>query len=233
MQDLGIALEFGAGSHLLSALLLSGAGAREVLAYDIEPIATVEQVNHVVRQLKARGVPGEWREFAELPDLLRFYRIRYCAPGDARNTGLPTSSVSFFCSTSTLEHIPKADIERIFAECRRIATPNAVWSHIVDYHDHYASADNSITRFNFYRFSTGQWRWFNPPNHFQNRLRHSDFLQMFAAQGLIVDDAQAIVNAERLPFPPHSEFDRYSQDDLLALNGMFRLRSDPRHQPSI
>jgi hypothetical protein len=143
------ALEFGAGSHLLTALLLSAAGAREVFAYDIKPIATVEQVNHVIRQLRERALPGEWREIENLGDLVPCYRIRYCAPGDAGNTGLPARSIDFFCSTSTLEHIAIADIERILAECTRIATPHAVWSHIIDYHDHYASADPSITRFKF------------------------------------------------------------------------------------
>ena len=82
------ALEFGAGSNLLCALLLSNAGASEVLAYDIERHATVERVNHVIRQLRDL-VPADWRNIADLDeDLRREYRIRYCAPGDARTTGL-------------------------------------------------------------------------------------------------------------------------------------------------
>jgi hypothetical protein len=216
-------LEFGAGSHLLTALLLSAAGAREVFAYDIKPIATVEQVNHVIRQLRERALPGEWREIENLGDLVPCYRIRYCAPGDAGNTGLPARSIDFFCSTSTLEHIAIADIERILAECTRIATPHAVWSHIIDYHDHYASADPSITRFNFYRYSSRRWQWLNPPNHFQNRLRHSDFVRLFVRHGLKADEARAVLPAESLPFPPHPEFNHYSHDDLLALNGFFCL----------
>ena len=80
----GRALEFGSGSNLLTPLLLSAPGATEVLAYDVERLASVEQVNHVIRQLRGR-VHGEWPEIAALDDLQRFYRISYrpqgtCAP---------------------------------------------------------------------------------------------------------------------------------------------------------
>lgn len=224
------ALEFGAGSHLLTALLLSAAGATEVLTYDIDRKVTIEQVNHVIRQLRSRAVPGEWRELQDLNDLLRFYRIRYCAPGDARNTGLRASSVDFFCSTSTLEHIPVTEIDRIFNECARIATGRARWSHIIDYHDHYASSDPSITRFNFFRYSAKQWQRFNPSSHSQNRLRHSDFLELFKRHGLEPIEEHVTFTHESLPFVPHAEFSRYSRDDLQALNGLFCLKASNHSQ---
>src|SRR5579864_6657849 len=81
----GRALEFGSGSNLLTPLLLSAAGATEVLAYDVEPLASVEQVNHVIRQLRGKA-EGQWREIESLDDLRRFYRISYRAPGDMRST---------------------------------------------------------------------------------------------------------------------------------------------------
>jgi tRNA A58 N-methylase Trm61 len=119
----GRALEFGAGTSLVSALLLSAAGAEEVLAYDIKRIATVEQVNHAIRQLRAHH-GDDWPEIDNLGDSLqRLYRIRYCAPADARDTRLPPQSVDFICSTSTLEHIAPKDIRAILMECRRIASP--------------------------------------------------------------------------------------------------------------
>src|SRR5256885_3150622 len=37
-----------------SPLLLSAAGATEVLAYDIERLASIEQVNYVIRRLRGR-----------------------------------------------------------------------------------------------------------------------------------------------------------------------------------
>jgi hypothetical protein len=216
-------LEFGAGSHLLSALLLSAAGAKEVLAFDLVRIATVDQINHVIRQLRDL-VPGDWREIADLEtDLVHQYRIHYLAPADARNTGLPGGSVDFFCSTSTLEHIPEADIVRILIECKRLASPDARLSHIIDYHDHYVSADATIDRTNFYRYSDAAWKWFNPANHYQNRLRHSEYERIFAAEGFEIVESRAVVKPiaiSRL----HPRFQGYSDRDLMALNGYFLCR---------
>lgn len=220
----GRVMEFGAGSHLLSALLLSAAGATEVFAYDLSRIASIEQVNHVIRQLRGR-VPGDWREITNLDADLLHYRIRYVAPGDARNTGLPSASVDFFCSTSTLEHIPAEDIGRILRECKRLASAEARFSFIIDYHDHYCSADPSITRVNFYRYSDAIWRIFNPSNHYQNRLRHSEFEKLFAAQGLGAIESRPIITPVTLDRKRiHARFRAYGETDLTALNGLFHLR---------
>jgi hypothetical protein len=219
------ALEFGAGSNLLTALMLSAAGASEVLAYDIQRIATLAQVNDVIRQLRGR-IPGKWPEVVDLAaDLWRHYRIRYCAPADARRTGLAAGSIDFVCSTSTLEHIPPRAIAEILTECRRIASPHALFSFIIDYHDHYSTADPRITRFNFYRYSARKWRWLNPANHYQNRLRHVDYLRLFGAQQLQALEARRVTVPEaelhRISICP--EFAAYAPEDLASLNGFFLL----------
>jgi len=82
------------GRHFLSPLLLSNAGATEVLVYDIQRLSSPAQINHTIRQLRGR-VPGEWPEIEDWPDLERIYRIRYLAPGDARNTGLSGAYIDF------------------------------------------------------------------------------------------------------------------------------------------
>lgn len=215
-----VALEFGAGRNMLSPLLLSHAGASRVYAYDLDRIATVPQVNAVIRQLR-QMLPGDWREITALSDLER-YRIDYRAPGDARTTGLPDGSVNFVCSTSTLEHIPSADIRRILRECRRVLTSDGLMSHIIDYHDHYASADRSISRVHFYRYSERAWQFANPSRHYQNRLRHSDYIELFEAAGLSAVEQRALITPVAIDRDViHERFLRYSDEDLAALNGFF------------
>jgi hypothetical protein len=218
----GHALEFGAGDNLLCPLMLSHAGASEVLAIDLQPLASVDRINHVIRQLAER-LPGEWPELSRLGDLLPLYRIRYVAPADMRATGLPAGSVDFICSTSTLEHIPQKEIEAIIAECRRMCSPKAVCSFTIDYHDHYATGDSSISRFNFYRYPNWLWSFFNPGMHFQNRLRHSDYVKLFESFEQI-EATQIIPSRPAIPVKLSPQFRRYGPDDLVALNGRFILR---------
>jgi len=220
----GRALEFGGGRHFLSPLLLSNAGATEVLVFDIQRLSSPAQINHTIRQLKGR-VPGEWPEIVDWPDLERQYRIRYLAPGDARNTGLSGASINFVCSTSTLEHIPAPDIRLIFGECSRIVAANAVISHIIDYADHYHYSDADVPLFNFYRFSERRWHWLNPSNHFQNRLRHSDFEKMFREMHWQAIETRAGTvppdTIRTIPLDPM--FRRYDAGDLLTSIGYFVL----------
>jgi SAM-dependent methyltransferase len=217
----GRALEFGGGRHFLCPLLLSHAGAPEVLVYDIERLAIPAQVNHSIRQLRML-VRGDWPQIDDFDDLERKYRIRYCAPGDARNTGLAGGSVDFVCSNSTLEHIPRDDIRRILEECVRIARPGAIFSHVVDYKDHFSYADRSVSMFNFYRYSDRAWQRWNPPNHFQNRLRHSDYVRLFAEQPL-----RTLIElpwrTEQVPTPIAEEFQKYSPEDLRTHSAYFVL----------
>jgi hypothetical protein len=232
------ALEFGVGRNLLTPLLLSAVGARQIFAYDIDRLATVEQINHVIRQLRMLDVPcpGQaWREIENIEiDLKNFYRINYFAPCDVRHTALPTESIDFVYSTSTLEHISRADIVSIVTECRRLCSPSALMSFIIDYHDHYSTFDIAITRFNFYRYSESTWKWFNPRNHFQNRMRHSDYEALFETCGLIALEKRAEIppyNEKELQDTPLSdEFTQYSTADLAALNGFFLLRAS--HAPA-
>lgn len=219
------AFEFGAGRNLLTPLLLSAAGAKTVYTYDVVKSATVEDVNNAIGQLRRRGMPGEWQEVSNLEqDLFDKYRIKYVAPGDARNTGLPAGSIDFVCSTSTLEHIPEQEIVAILAECRRICSARARLSMIVDYHDHYATSDPSITRFNFYRYSGPVWWFFNPRNHYQNRLRHSDYAKLFRDFVILKNEAIVPADQDKLHAQPvHRGFSGYSSEDLLALNGVFVL----------
>jgi hypothetical protein len=207
--------------------MLSHAGAGKVYALDLVRLATIEQVNGVIRQLKEL-VPGDWPAVGSFEDLERLYRIQYHAPGDARSTGLPDRSVDFICSTAVMEHIPEPEIRAILGECRRIATARARFSFIIDYHDHYGTADGEITLWNFYRYSEKEWRKFNPSNHYQNRLRHSDHERIFGELGLDTVKVQRIIPDWAEPslkkVPVCDEFARYSRDDLLAASGKFLLR---------
>lgn len=223
----GRVMEFGAGGDLLAPLLLSAAGAPEILTYDLARLATVERVNHIISQLRALGEPGTWRNILTLEQLWSIYRIRYLAPADARATGLAASSVDFILSTSTLEHIPAGDIRLILSECKRICSPDGRMSFIIDYHDHYSAADRSISAVNFYRYDSREWKLFNPQWHYQNRMRHKDFCAIFRELGLEImsENTPIVVEPGDLAAVPLSaEFQRYDANDLRVLRGVFFLR---------
>ena len=112
--------------------------------------------------------------------------IDYRAPSDARCTGLPDESVDCITSTNTLEHIPSKDIAEILTECWRILRPGGIMSFRVDYQDHYSYFDRSVSVYNFLEYSDQEWSPYNPSLHYQNRMRHPQYLNLYKCAGFEV-----------------------------------------------
>ena len=146
--------EFGAGWDLAIPIAYALLGVGRQVLVDIRPSARVELVNDTLvslerlrpeleqqaeRELRPLGGP-----IAGLEELEARFGIRYLAPCDARDTGLPDGSVDFVSSTDTCEHIPGVELAQIFRECHRLLRPRGAFSCRIDLQDHYAYFDRSL-----------------------------------------------------------------------------------------
>ncbi len=222
--------EFGAGWDLAVPLANALLGVGRQIVIDIRPSARVELVRDTIaaferlrpeleaaaggRALRAPGGP-----VSSLAELEQRFGIRYLAPCDARDTGLPEGSVDFVSSTDVCEHIPPADLAAIFSECRRLLRPGGAFSCRIDLQDHYAYFDPGLSRYNFLRFSDRTWALVNSPLHFQNRLRAPDYLQLVREAGLELvrenpsgPSEQGLAELRAFPLAPR--FRDYSLDDV-------------------
>ena len=221
--------EFGAGWDLAIPLAYGLLGIGHQVLVDIRPSARVELVNDSLasferlrpeleeiagRQLRPGGGPIE-----RLEELEERFGIRYLAPCDARETGLPEGSIDFVSSTDTCEHIPGADLAGIFRESHRLLRPGGAFSCRIDLQDHYAYFDRSLSKYNFLRYSDRAWRLVNSPLHHQNRLRSPEYLQLVTRAGfeLVVEKPSGPSEAglselESLPLAPR--FRRFPPEEL-------------------
>lgn len=207
--------EFGAGWDLCGALVRHSLGVRRQRMVDLHRHASAWQINHVISHVGGGPI-------ASLNDLASM-GITYSAPFDARATGYAAGCVDLIASTNTLEHIPREDIEAILAECHRILALGGIMSMGIDYSDHYSHADVTIGPYNFLRFSEAEWAAFNHTNHYQNRLRHCDYVAMFRAAGFNTLLEQS-VEPKRTELPPlAAEFEAYERSTLLPTAGYFVL----------
>jgi SAM-dependent methyltransferase len=229
--------EFGAGWHLGVAVVLAAKGVGMQTLVDRRPLARPDLVRATIRAFATTDLGGTRlrgaEEAVDLDAALRSLGICYRAPCDARSTGLPDASVDFVTSTSTLEHIPECHLEELLGECHRILRPNGVLSALIDYGDHYAHVDPSITSVNFLTYGPAHWRLYSPPLHFQNRLRHGDHLALIEAAGFEIiaqhltegDEADlALVTSPRL----HAAFRGRDVTDLTIREAHIRARKRGR-----
>jgi len=196
--------EFGAGWSLGVPIALAGLGVTNQTLVDIRALARPDLVGDIVRRLPPAGERvgtslrlAPWPAESDLASALRAYGIAYMAPCDARSTGLESASIDVVTSTSTFEHIPKADIVPILSECRRILKPSGVMSAWIDYKDHYASFDDRIGPYNFLTFDQKAWRRYSPSLQYQNRLRHREYVDLFEEAGFEILQLEVIEADQR------------------------------------
>jgi SAM-dependent methyltransferase len=221
--------EFGAGWDLNIALSYAALGVGRQTLVDIRSSVRLELVNDSLRtferlwdELEAeadqalRPLGGPVGSTGELEER---FGIAYLAPRDARATGLPEASVDFVSSTDTCEHIPAADLARIFAECHRLLRPRGAFSCRIDLQDHYSYFDPTLSRYHFLRYSDRAWSLVNSPLHYQNRLRSPDYLRLVREAGLEVvsetasgPSAQGLAELRAQPLAPR--FRGYRLEEL-------------------
>lgn len=182
--------EFGAGWDLQVPLQLWCEGVERQTVVDIRPLMKPKLVADMAKRLRGRDLgrrrPPEVGERLTAEDLAAGFGIRYLAPCDATDTGLPAESVDVITSTATLEHIDAATISAILRENRRLIAPDGVLSFIIDYEDHFSHFDPAASVYQFLAYDERAFRRFNSALHFQNRLRHDDQLELFDRAGFDV-----------------------------------------------
>ena len=216
-----VVFEFGAGKSLQQNLYLSAfVGPQTVV--DLFPMVDLALVDAAARRIATLPDGPAYRPVNKLADL-GLYDIVYRAPCDAGATGFQAASFDACISTDTLEHIPPADITRICGELRRLLRPGGLVSAVIDYSDHYAHTDPRIGRLNFLQFSDAAFARHNHSVHYQNRLRHADYLALFRRAGFEVLKAEPSGHVA----PPSRIDPRFdaTDPDMTATVGVFLLRN--------
>lgn len=232
-----VALEIGAGWDLLSQFLLYAVGFQRQIVLDVKPLIRIELLNRAIEEVRAFAAEvgqfphREWRRISQDPvgELRNSYGIEYRAPADARATGLPDGSVDFIVSTNTFEHIPRSSLVEILKEFRRLLSRRGLMSLRIDYQDHYSFSDRRISAFNFLRFAESDWRKFNPDSHFQNRMRHGDYLELIRTAGFDVSKEEprrpSKVDMDLIAtLPLSAEFQGRELADLGTRTAVFAVR---------
>ena len=193
--------EFGAGWDLITPIAMSLLGF-EVTCIDIRRLIfnhlisdTLVKFNKNRKDLPFSIDSLNFKEEQHSLDYLKeAFNFSYQAPLDARNTGFNSDYFDFASSTVTMEHIPKQDIYLILKEAHRILKQGGILSMRIDYNDHWSYFDKRISAYNFLQYSEKEWKKYNPSLHYQNRLRHKDYLDIISKTDFEI--------VEEIPFLP-------------------------------
>jgi predicted SAM-dependent methyltransferase len=192
-----IIFEFGAGKTLAQNLYLSDLVEKQIVV-DLNPMIDLTLVENVRHQIsKLVDLKSDIK--IETLQKLRLYGIEYRAPYDAAETDFNEKSIDACVSTNTLEHIPEESILSIFLELYRILKDDGIVSAKIDYSDHYAHTDKTISLLNYLKFDQNGWKKHNHNCHFQNRLRHYDYVKIFKKCGFVVIEEDLVFLESQIP----------------------------------
>jgi len=202
--------EFGAGWDLINPIGLSLLGIGKLCCTDVRELVFPELLNDTISKLyRLKGnIPFDYCLPEETPlvrkcnfkdILMTYFSINYRAPVDARCTGIQESVMDLIVSNLTLEHIPKNDISKILQECYRILKKYGIVSCFIDYTDHWSHFDRTISIYNFLKYSPSKWQRYNPSLHYQNRLRHKDYLELISQTGFdVLENSPVLPSKEEM-----------------------------------
>lgn len=243
-------VEVGTG-HMVNvptALWLLGAG--ETITVDVNQYLSasiVKESNDSIREYEAEvlqifgkratddGFRARFEQLlsfsGKLDSLLEMMSVRYISPGNAASLPLPDKSVDFHVSHTVLEHVPEPVISKMLAEAKRVMVSGGLLLHNIDPSDHFCHDDMEIPAINFLQFSDAEWdKWAGNPFMYHNRLRASEYLDLFARAGVHILRSETAVDDRSLSalergFPVHNRFSGMTREDLatrwLRLIGTF------------
>jgi len=223
-------LEIGAGWDLYGNILNYTYGFNDQTVMDVRKLARAQSVNEVIEYFQKNPIQGCVRSPSHFvsegnfeDDLLQKYGIRYLAPCDATAFQCQDREFNMIITTSVFEHIPRDVLEKIILNFHRVLSDDGICSHVVDFSDHYSHSDKKISSFNYCKFPEVEWRRHSPAIHYQNRMRHGEYVDLFrrCGFGLVREQCWSAEEEELRGLPLHEDFARFDKEDLLKLGSHF------------
>ncbi|MBL4884373.1 MAG: methyltransferase domain-containing protein [Planctomycetaceae bacterium] len=229
--------EIGSGWHPYAPLGCYLAGAEKIITVDVNPWMTLKSAkqciaaakDHLPEMAHLMGIKESLitkryqkidQNALRLDLLLKSMNTEYRYPADASDTKQEDHSIDFVISSNVLEHIPLQILKSISTESMRILKPGGLAVHRFNPGDHYANHDQSITTANFLQYPEQDWKPYNESLAYHNRLRSSQYSQLFNEAGftsLIEEthiDTDALEALQQKFIQPDSMFSQFSTEDL-------------------
>ena len=176
---------------------MSGVGKESIITVDrykqvrkkhfLRLLAAFIQFEHShVRPELGEIIEDQWEKLCychqhpglNLEEMLSIMGIQYWV-GDTAHMPFPSASFDFISSNNTFEHIDPGILGQLLQEMYRLLSERGMMSHYVDMVDHYSYFDSSISPLNYLRFSERAWKWIENPLQNQNRLRLSQYTDLY------------------------------------------------------
>jgi hypothetical protein len=216
-------IEIGAGKSLAQNIYLCYKFNQklEQTLIDISNMLDLDLFNEANEQISRLLGLNNLPKASSLNDLEKYYNIKYLAPMSLEKIAKSKLKYDACISSTTLEHLPLDELKESFVFLKNIIKEDGIISAAIDYSDHYAHTDKNIGNLNYLKFSDEEWKKYNSPMLYQNRLRHQDYREIFKLQGYKIFEIEGAFGES--PKIVSTKFNM-SNKETLMLWGYFLLK---------
>ena len=216
-------IEIGAGKSLAQNIYLSYMFDKKIeqTVIDVSKMIDLDLFNDANKQISKILNLKKFPNIKSVSDLKEKYNIIYLAPMSLKQVFDNNLRYDACISSTTLEHIPKVELIENFKLLKKIIEKNGIISATIDYSDHYSHTDKNISDLNYLKFSSKEWKKYNTPMLFQNRLRHQDYRKIFKSINYKIEEIKG--DFGKSPKYISDEFDKNDKETFM-LWGHFLLK---------
>lgn len=213
-------------------IILWLAGAKTILLTDIEPLMDAKTIR-AAKDFISLNLDNVCKSLSLSADYfsnrLESFSWRYII--NAQPDDFTNNSIDFIYSRAVLEQIRPKHIEQLLLSYKDKLKHLGIFVHFIDNSDHFEHRDKQISRINFLQYSVAQWRLtaLNQQNY-QNRLRHSQYRDLFVSTGFsIINEYHYVCRlalASTASIKLHPDFNGLDPEDLATMESIFLLRPE-------
>jgi hypothetical protein len=245
-------LELGTGWHPIMPLLFSLENAKEVCTVDLNFHVRKENILRLIsffenriqhqffKENKIEIDENRWQMLMKIkselqksssPSLIKLnelfsqMNVKFYN-GDAAKLNFENKNFDICFSVNTLEHIYQPMLQDILQNYVQHTNSSGYHLHVIDMNDHFSHIDSSITKYNYLQYSKEQWKLLDNNLQPQNRLRITDFENIFRTINLsiIKEDSMPAEMESFNSIMLHPDFKQYKAERCAIPNTTLLLQ---------
>ena len=175
-------LELGPGELTTRAVTYAALGATRIILVDVGDFGAndVAAYQRAAQLTEEFGIaPPSLQDAKDRAEIFQRCGTEYLCGGLADLEKIGSGEVDLIVSDAVLEHVRKSDFHPLLAQLRRVAAPDAVALHGIDFHDHLGGGLQNL------RFSDATWEaeWMARSGFYTNRISPSATIELLQKAG--------------------------------------------------
>lgn len=206
------ALEIGTGWYPVVPLYYFLNGVKRIYLNDVVQLSNKQNllttIEKYIQLTDSENVNSEaWNQLQSIynqsedlsfEDILEQLGMHY-EIGEISQLEFSQSEYHLISSNNTFEHIYRESFPKILQKLHALVSKeNGLMSHYIDMSDHFSHTDNSITNFNFLKFSESQWKWIDNSIQPMNRMRLCEFEQVYKELNIPIQQIEIDISQEEV-----------------------------------